>query len=488
MSVGPSALSSLLVQRLDAVLGTQLAQQGNTRQNAVFQPGNPESLRQEQGGDGTDALQQIGNQDKASVKDAALQAELAFAARSRFVSTDTTASAPTSLGQTARTILTLLAQYPETAPALAGKTPLWLPGAAPAADDEPAAPHDNAPAAPAGKEGAQAAAQDGTRVAAVEGDTDAGQEGSLGQGKPQAADAGAAQEARNSTITGTQAARALAVDGQPGTAADAGRAQGSQGAATQAAGSAARTAEAQLAGPQPDQLAQALKLALQTSGLFYESHLSDVAYGRKPAGQMQDEPQARLDPGQAPQMDLSAPKQSLLVDNPRLNLPTTAAPSMPQADGMPSAGSAPTWSGSQPAHAPASPPGIHPEAALLVRQQLEVLANQTLAWEGTAWPGTDMWWEISRDPGDNPEASAKADAVSTWATRLVLTMPRLGPVEARLNLAGDQLVLQIVAPGSNTEIAHSADELRQRLQDAGLTLSNLTVSAHALAFDFEEVE
>ena len=48
MSIGaPSGLGTLLIQRLDAVLGTTLAQQANlisgARPNAVTQPGNPEN-------------------------------------------------------------------------------------------------------------------------------------------------------------------------------------------------------------------------------------------------------------------------------------------------------------------------------------------------------------------------------------------------------------------------------------------------------------
>ena len=58
----------------------------------------------------------------------------------------------------------------------------------------------------------------------------------------------------------------------------------------------------------------------------------------------------------------------------------------------------------------------------------------------------------------------------------VLDLPRLGLVDARLNLAGDQLVLQLVAPHSASELQDDSDTLRSRLLAAGLTLSNLSVS------------
>ncbi|WP_242409221.1 flagellar hook-length control protein FliK [Achromobacter xylosoxidans] len=83
-----------------------------------------------------------------------------------------------------------------------------------------------------------------------------------------------------------------------------------------------------------------------------------------------------------------------------------------------------------------------------------------------------MEWEVERDPyGGDPES-----AVSTWATRLKLDLPRLGLVDARLNLAGDQIVLQLVAPHSAAEINDSSDQLRSRLLAAGLTLSHLVVN------------
>ncbi|MNL58667.1 Flagellar hook-length control protein FliK [compost metagenome] len=116
--------------------------------------------------------------------------------------------------------------------------------------------------------------------------------------------------------------------------------------------------------------------------------------------------------------------------------------------------------------------GIHQDLTVLVRQQLDVLANQSLAWQGEAWPGTPMEWEVERDPyGGDPDS-----ATPTWATRLKLDLPRLGLVDARLNLAGDQIVLQLVAPLAAAEINDASDQLRSRLLAAGLTLSNLAVS------------
>uniref|UniRef100_UPI001F130BB5 flagellar hook-length control protein FliK n=1 Tax=Alcaligenes xylosoxydans xylosoxydans TaxID=85698 RepID=UPI001F130BB5 len=202
-------------------------------------------------------------------------------------------------------------------------------------------------------------------------------------------------------------------------------------------------------------LGQALRAALQTSGLFYESHLTDLVFGRSNPSQLQQEPQARLT---------------------RSGVPTDADTARPRAEpqaGGGRAGDANAAPGNSNAPTPGTPvSGIHQDLTLLVRQQLDVLANQALTWQGEAWPGTPMEWEVERDPyGGDPES-----AVSTWATRLKLDLPRLGLVDARLNLAGDQIVLQLVAPHSAAEINDSSDQLRSRLLAAGLTLSHLVVN------------
>ncbi len=204
-------------------------------------------------------------------------------------------------------------------------------------------------------------------------------------------------------------------------------------------------------------LGQALRVALQTSGLFYESHLTDMVFGRSNPAQLQQEPQAKLTRSGVPsEADLARPRAD--------SAGTSASRS---------GGDAPTTSGGANTPAPGTPvSGIHQDLTVLVRQQLDVLANQALTWQGEAWPGTPMEWEVEREPyGGDPDSG-----VPTWATRLKLDLPRLGLVDARLNLAGDQIVLQLVAPHGAAELNESSDQLRSRLLAAGLTLSHLVVN------------
>ncbi|CUI74822.1 flagellar hook-length control protein FliK [Achromobacter xylosoxidans] len=440
MSVGPAALGNVLVQRLDAVLGTTMSaasanQVSGARPDAVSQPGNLDKPGSADGSnrDPRQGIQTGGARGDrpATVIDAKTAAALALAARGLVTSSDTTASAPTTLGTTARAILALLAQYPEAAPAVQGRAPLWT---AP-----PSAQPTGAPAQQAGQPASQPGAP----------------------GQPTAAPA-AGQAAAPAPAPTTAAALAAAAAAGADPAAEtpstnrparpAGSGEGATGARN-----AEATTHATLApgAPSAKILGQALRAALQTSGLFYESHLTDLVFGRSNPSQLQQEPQARLT---------------------RSGVPTDADTARPRAEsqaGGGRAGDANAAPGNTNAPAPGTPvSGIHQDLTLLVRQQLDVLANQALTWQGEAWPGTPMEWEVERDPyGGDPES-----AVSTWATRLKLDLPRLGLVDARLNLAGDQIVLQLVAPHSAAEINDSSDQLRSRLLAAGLTLSHLVVN------------
>lgn len=137
MSVGPAALGNVLVQRLDAVLGTTMSaasanQVSGARPDAVSQPGSLEKPGQADGSprDPRQGVQTGGARgERAAIVNAKTAAALALAARGLVTSNDTTASAPTTLGRTARAILSLLAQYPDAAPPVQGRAPLWTPDA-----------------------------------------------------------------------------------------------------------------------------------------------------------------------------------------------------------------------------------------------------------------------------------------------------------------------------------------------------------------------
>ncbi|TAM01730.1 MAG: flagellar hook-length control protein FliK, partial [Pusillimonas sp.] len=388
MSVGgPSALGTLLVQRLDAVLGTTLAQQTNlasgARPDAVSQPGQPLSPDAAQNQTGRDTrtavdktLEQTEQQLRQAVAKTKLDAQQALFSARDLPATSSTPSAPTTLGAAAKAILALLIRYPEQAPALTAKAPLVT--------ASPEASQGNTNPSPATVQNS----------------------------------AGGASTAAN---TANATASSTAANQQPA------QSTGTGGASAAGAQSAVTPASIS-----PLQLAAALTQALQTSGLFYESHLSNVAFGKQSAASVLIEPQAQL------------------AQNTPISAATTTTTAVAQTPPSP-AGTAPPTQAVAALVLPDQTQsnalaGLHPDTYLLVRQQLEVLANQALAWRGQAWPGAPLDWEVRRDEGDASPDSESGD--SHWATRLTLNLPRLGEVQARISLSGQQMVMKLIAPES----------------------------------------
>lgn len=402
MSIGaPSNLGTLLIQRLDAVLGTTLGQQANLASGAgpqaVPQPSNPENPgalqnpAQRHPREAVDQASQQGRQQAAvgkAVRDMRLDNLLGRSTTFQ----GSTQSAPTTLGYAARIILALLNQFPREGQAVRGQSPL-LPdtGGGPKAGG-------NAPMPPGG--------------------------------------AGAPAPGATAPQTGgvAQAWAQLATSlGQPGAL-------------------AAR-------------FAQALTQSVQTSGLFYESHLAQLATGKTTPQALRQEPQGRIPP-QPPAM------QGSTAQNTQQTAATPGATATAGGGASPD-GMQPQAAAGQTHAAPV--PGIDPQTQLLVRQQLEVLANQAFIWQGEAWPGADMQWEVHRRPPDDEEERDFQE--DHWSTRLNLHLPTLGDVQARLSLSGDQLVMRLTAPQSAERLGQAIEPLRARLLAQGLQASQLSVQA-----------
>ncbi len=439
MSIGgPSALGTLLVHRLDSVLGTTLSQQANlvtgARPDAVTQPGSAErpdaaqNETQRQTRDGVDrATAQTEQQTRQAIDRAKLDARAAeiLAARSA-PNTSTTKSAPTSLGHAARTILALLANHPDQPAAVQGKSPLLL-----------ANPRSGTSAHTAGPNAATGnAAKTGSAATSIRG-----------------------QNINASTAAGA-------------------------GTNTAAAGSTSATAAA--ASPSaavPVQLAQALAQALQSSGIFYESHLNNLAYGKQSLSQLRQEPQAQVARGPEGTAAGNNPTAAATTSNAAAQSAaagTQAAAQSHRGDGSPSNPAASTGSNATSPNtgAPVPVPGLDPQTHQIVRQQLEVLANQTFAWRGEAWPDAPMEWEINRREPSR-EDTLLSPETEHWATRINIHLPVLGNVQARLTLAGQQIVMQLIAPESATLLKEHAEALRARYSTIGMQLSQIAVADNA---------
>ena len=111
----------------------------------------------------------------------------------------------------------------------------------------------------------------------------------------------------------------------------------------------------------------------------------------------------------------------------------------------------------------------------IVQQQLDGLANQNFAWQGQVWPGQQMQWEIGENSA-NPRGE-NGEAVQ-WQTRLKLSLPMLGGIDAVLQLRPDgEIGIKISADSeaTTTRLRNSMNELREQFESAGLNLTQLSM-------------
>jgi hypothetical protein len=174
-------------------------------------------------------------------------------------------------------------------------------------------------------------------------------------------------------------------------------------------------------------IANVLKSALADSGMFYESHQAQWVAEQRPLAALLREPQAALRPLRPEGAD------------------GTAAAEVPQLKELP----------------------VHRDALIVVRQQLETLETRHIAWQGTLWPGQSVEWEVGED--DAP-ASAPAAGGRTWQSRLRMTLPRLGGIDATLSVSALGVRINLRAGDADSAALFEAARpvLREALIDAGV--------------------
>ena len=180
-------------------------------------------------------------------------------------------------------------------------------------------------------------------------------------------------------------------------------------------------------GADPAQVAQKLRDTVGSSGLFYESHVAEWAEGKRPLASLLLEPQ----------MQKAAPGET----------PRT---------------------------------GTDLASAQLINLQLHTHEQARVQWQGEAWPGQKMQWDISQDaPEGQQHAGTQGDEEATaWRSNVRFQFPLLGDLAAHVVLQGGRVAIQLQA-GSEA----SADTLRQHaarleasLDAAGWPLSSLTIA------------
>lgn len=167
-----------------------------------------------------------------------------------------------------------------------------------------------------------------------------------------------------------------------------------------------------------------LQQTVKESGMFYESHLGKWVRGEIGLESVLKEPQAGL----------------AKVPGNVLNLPDLA--------GMPE------------------------KAANLASRQLNLLDGAPFVWQGQAWPGQNVEWQVAeREGGGN----AGEEAAQKWHSQLRLTLPRLGGVAANLDIGALGLRIRLTAqtPEALAEMRSAMPELAQRMRDSKLNLTSL---------------
>ncbi|WP_288842447.1 flagellar hook-length control protein FliK [uncultured Deefgea sp.] len=203
--------------------------------------------------------------------------------------------------------------------------------------------------------------------------------------------------------------------------------------------------------PNSAQLAGQLAGRLAESGLFYESHQAEWVSGQRPLQTLLKEPQA--------QFNLPA----TFTDEPTRDAPVSSKAAMP-ADAV---------------LMNKSIADLPPEQAMrqLVRQQVDLLEQRPLIWQGVAWPDQSLRWELELK--NEGEAHSELNpAQQQWQTKLDLTLPKLGELGVVASLQHGQFHLRFNALNADTAdlLKQQQASLLERFAAAGLNVVQYQVS------------
>lgn len=111
----------------------------------------------------------------------------------------------------------------------------------------------------------------------------------------------------------------------------------------------------------------------------------------------------------------------------------------------------------------------------LVQQQLDTLATNRMHWHGEVWPQQAMDWTIELE--NERDTDGSEDEKSLWSTSLSLTTPRLGRVDAKLQLTAQGVRITLATPygASAADLRDEAPALVKAMAAAGVSLTALQV-------------
>lgn len=209
-------------------------------------------------------------------------------------------------------------------------------------------------------------------------------------------------------------------------------------------------------------LASVLGQQVAHSGVFYESHLARWFNGHYTEDQLREEPHNKRHA-----------EDGNRATTPQLPRFMPAARVLARGTAFMSPGSSDDPCGGEDADSE----GLIDDRLLpVVRQQLDVLSSSIFRWQGQAWPGVDMQWQIHAVDEDTDEARETDDtAAQRFSTRLSLDLPRLGRLEIVLELVGEHIDVYACAASERGSAAlqPATAALEQRFQQAGFAAAHV---------------
>jgi hypothetical protein len=193
--------------------------------------------------------------------------------------------------------------------------------------------------------------------------------------------------------------------------------------------------------------------AISSSGLFYEFHLAQWVAGKRSLTSLLLEPQGRLSENLSQSPGTASPPAS---PGGELRLPAH-----PHQDYL------------NPLHP------LHRDTQALLRQQLDVLENGHLQWQGEIWPGQTIEWDTVGEKIDESEGDSDSTTrYPIWKTSVRLSLPNLGFISAVLRLDESGVEVRLAATESSAAILRAGvGYLVAGLDSAGIRLSSMGIEA-----------
>lgn len=221
------------------------------------------------------------------------------------------------------------------------------------------------------------------------------------------------------------------------------------------------------------QLATTLAKAVSQSGLFYESHQAQWVTGQRPLLQVLQEPQGKHSPPSAFQYAIAEAANRPIPSQDRAITSNPGLPTIP-AD-IEKVGAGETAATNQTTPSLPTSKGIPDDLRPLVQQQLEAASSNRLFWHGEVWPQQTMDWAIELENERQGDGSSEDD--TRWNTSLSLTTPRLGRVDAmlQLNAAGVRITLATPYGAIAADLRDESPKLAQALESAGVPVLTIQI-------------